>query len=130
MHPFDHYWSACEAVLLCAPTSSGSWRLELSVGQWGWEDGGLKCKSNPFLLPCLRQEEGGGKLRIVVCFGGWNGLSPEGEGNLLCGILPIDGSGDDASSETSTFTCWVEPRDEGMGVGHPITRDAHRGGGA
>ena len=117
-------------MLLCALTSSGSWRLGLSVGQWGWEDGGMKCKSNPFLLPYGRQEEGGGKLRIVVRFGGWNGLSPESEGYLLGGILPINGSGDDASSETSTFTCWVKPQDEGMGVGHSVTWDAHRGGGA
>ena len=116
-------------MLLCAPTSSGRLRYGLSVGQWGWEDGGLKCKSNPFLLPYERQEEGG-EFGIAVRFAGWNGLSPESEGYLLGGILPINGSGDDASSETSTFTCRVEPRDEGVGVGHPITRDAHRGGGA
>ena len=77
----------------------------MGLGRWG----GLTCKRNPFLLPYERQEEGGGKLRIVVRFAGWTVLSPEGEGNLLCGILPIDGSGDDASSETSTFTCRVEP---------------------
>lgn len=72
-------------------TSSGSWRLGLSERQWGWEDGGMKCKSNPFLLPYLRQEEGG-KLRIAVRFAGWNGLSPESEGYLLGGILSINGS--------------------------------------
>lgn len=72
----------------------------------------------------------GRKFGIVVCFAGWNGLSPESEGYLLGGILSIDGSGDDASSETCSFACRVEPRDEGVGVGHPITRDAHRGGGA
>ena len=116
-------------MLLCAPTTSGLWWLGLSEGQWGWEDGGLKCKSNPFLLPYGRQEEGG-EFGIVVRFAGWNGLSPESEGYLLGGIFSINGSGDDASSETSTFTCWVEPRDEGVGVGQPITRDAHRGGGA
>ena len=58
----------------------------MGLGRWG-----LTCKSNPFLLPYGRQEEGGGKLRIVVCFAGWNGLSPEAEGNLLGGILSIDG---------------------------------------
>ena len=34
----------------------------------------------------------GGKLRIVVRFAGWNGLSPESEGYLLGGILSINGS--------------------------------------
>ena len=38
------------------------------------------------------KKKGGGKLRIVVRFAGWNGLSPESEGYLLGGILSINGS--------------------------------------
>ena len=72
----------------------------------------------------------GRKFGIVVRFAGWNGLSAESEGYLLGGILSINGCGDDASSETRTFTCGVEPRDEGVGVGHSVSGDTYGGGGA
>ena len=117
-------------MLLCAPTSSGRLRYGLSVGQWSWEDGEADVQKQPLSLALWEARRRGGEFGIVVRFAGWNGLSAESEGYLLGGILPINGSGDDASSETSTFACGVEPRDEGMGVGHSVTWDAHRGGGA
>ena len=57
-------------------------------------------------------------------------LPAEDEGNLLGGILSIDGGRDDASSETCSFACGIKPRDEGVGVGHSVTWDTYGGGGA
>ena len=83
----------------------------------------VKSKKSPFFLPEKGQREGARRAAARRSVEGE--LPAEGESDLLSSILPVDSRRDDTASEASAFARRIEACDDGVRIGHAVTRDTH-----